>query len=114
MRNSDYLTPVTRQVTLLYLPLLFHEFGHLLYACHKQEMDDLVKEFQKTVTAALTPMSIRDQRGALRNAVFRRRAVTAWFAWVQEFFCDATGFTIGGPCFVSAFSHFFRTRSRDQ
>lgn len=108
-----YLTPVTRQVTLLYLPLLFHEFGHLLYACHRQEMDDLVKEFQRIVTAALAPTSIRDQRGASRSAVFRRRAVTAWLAWVQEFFCDATGFTIGGPSFITAFSHYFRTRSRD-
>lgn len=72
-----YLTPVTRQVTLLYLPLLFHEFGHLLYACHKEEMDDLVKEFQKTVAVALAPTSVRDQRGVSRSADFRRRAVTA-------------------------------------
>ncbi len=40
--------------------------------------------------------------------------MTAWFAWVQEFYCDAVGITVGGPCFLRAFSHFFRTRSNDQ
>jgi len=108
-----YLVPVTRQKTLLYLPLLFHEFGHVLYACHKPEMDDLVKEFQRVVAAALAPRSIRGS-GAARTATFRQQVVTAWFAWVQEFYCDAVGITIGGPSFVKAFSHFFRTRSNDQ
>ena len=35
-------------------------------------------------------------------------------AWVQEFYCDAVGITIGGPSFLKSFSHFFRTRSNDQ
>ncbi len=108
-----YLVPVTRQKTLLYLPLLFHEFGHVLYSCHKAEMDDLVKEFQKVVSAALAPQSMRGA-GAGKAAAFRRQVVTAWFAWVQEFYCDAVGMTIGGPSFVKSFSHFFRTRSNDQ
>jgi hypothetical protein len=108
-----YLVPVTRQKTLLYLPLLFHEYGHVLYACHKAEMDDLVKEFQRVVSGALAPRSIR-RSGTSRAAVFRQQVVTAWFAWVQEFYCDAVGITIGGPCFLKAFSHFFRTRSIDQ
>jgi hypothetical protein len=108
-----YLVPVTRQKTLLYLPLLFHEFGHVLYACHKQEMDDLVKEFQRVVSTALAPRSIRGSSGAKATA-FRQQVVTAWFAWVQEFYCDAVGITIGGPAFLRAFSHFFRTRSNDQ
>jgi hypothetical protein len=108
-----YLVPVTRQITLLYLPLIYHEFGHLLYACHKPEMDELVKEFQKIVSAALAPQSIRKKSGS-RKAAFRRQVVTAWFAWVQEFFCDSVGLTIGGPSFIRAFSHFFRTRSADQ
>ncbi len=38
-----YLVPTSRQTTLLYLPLLFHEFGHLLYARYKAEMDELVR-----------------------------------------------------------------------
>src|SRR5205814_7755143 len=33
-----YLVPTSRQMTLLYLPLLFHEFGHLLYRRHKAEL----------------------------------------------------------------------------
>jgi hypothetical protein len=108
-----YLLPVTRQTTLLYVPLLYHEFGHLLYTCHKPEMDALVKEFQKVVSTTLAPQSIREKTGT-RKASFRRQVVTAWFAWVQEFFCDATGLTIGGPSYLKAFSHFFRTRSSDQ
>jgi hypothetical protein len=32
--------------------------------------------------------------------------VTAWYRWTQELFCDAVGFTIGGPCFLEAFSAF--------
>jgi hypothetical protein len=76
-------------------------------------MDDLVKEFQKVVSGALAPQSVRGP-GAGKAAAFRRQAVTAWFAWVQEFYCDAVGLTIGGPCFLKSFSHFFRTRSNDQ
>jgi len=108
-----YLVPVTRQKTLLYLPLLFHEYGHVLYSCHKAEMDDLVKEFQRVVSTSLAPRSIRGS-GAAKAAAFRQQVVTAWFAWVQEFYCDAVGITIGGPCFLKTFSHFFRTRSNDQ
>ncbi len=107
-----YQVPVTRQKTLLYLPLLFHEFGHVLYACYKQEMDDLVKDVQRVVSAALAPRSVRGS--GVKASAFRQQVVTAWFAWVQEFYCDAVGITIGGPCFLKAFSHFFRTRSNDQ
>jgi hypothetical protein len=109
-----YLVPTSRQTTLLYLPLLFHEFGHLLYACHKAEMDELVKDFQKVVARLLTPKSVRNRAGASRSSSFRRQAVTAWYTWAQEFYCDAVGITMGGPCFLKAFSHFFRTRSNDQ
>jgi hypothetical protein len=86
-----YSVPVTRQTTLLYLPLLFHEFGHVLYQVHRQEMDELVKEFQTTVRACLTPRTIPDGRSATQGKSFRRRVETIWFAWVQEFFCDAVG-----------------------
>jgi hypothetical protein len=108
-----YLLPVTRQTTLLYLPLVYHEFGHVLYALHKQELDDLVQDFQKVVDRSLIPQSIRGSSGASAG-VFRRRVVTAWYAWAQEFYCDAVGLTIGGPSFLKAFSHFFRTRSVHQ
>jgi hypothetical protein len=109
-----YLVPTSRQITLLYLPLLFHEFGHLLYACHKAEMDELVKDFQKIVAGALAPKSVRRRAGAIRSSSFRKQVVTAWYTWAQEFYCDAVGITVGGPCFIKAFSHFFRTRSNDQ
>ena len=109
-----YLVPVTRQNTLLYLPLLFHEFGHVLYALQKPELDDLVKDFQGVVSKALAPKTVRNPTGAGRPDRFRRDLVTAWYAWVQEFFCDAVGLTTGGPAFLKSFSHFFRTLSRDQ
>jgi hypothetical protein len=109
-----YLVPTSRQTTLLYLPLLFHEFGHLLYACHKAELDELVKDLQAVIARALAPKSVRSRAGASRSASFRRHVVTAWYAWAQEFYCDAVAITIGGPRFLKAFSHFFRTRSNDQ
>ncbi len=109
-----YLVPTSRQTTLLYLSLLFHEFGHLLYACHKPELDELVKDFQAVVARALAPKSVRSRAGAAKSSTFRRQVVTAWYTWAQEFYCDAVGITIGGPCFLKAFSHYFRTRSNDQ
>ena len=107
-----YLLPVSRQRTLLYLPLLFHEFGHLLYACHLQELDELVNDFRKSVADFLAPRTVRDNVG--ESDVFRRAVVDAWYPWAQEIYCDAVGLTIGGPCFVKAFSHGFRTRSAEQ
>ena len=109
-----YLVPVTRQMTLLYLPLLFHEFGHVLYAQCKLELDDLVKDFQKIVARALSPQTVRDKAATAKASAFRKQVVTAWYAWAQEFYCDAVGLTVGGPSFLKAFSHFFRTRSSDQ
>ena len=109
-----YYVPVTRQKTILYLSLFFHEFGHVLYTGHKLEMKDLVEEFQKVVKTALTPRSVRGRSSSSQGASFRRKVVPAWFAWVQEFFCDAVGLTIGGPSYLKAFSHYFRTWSNDQ
>jgi hypothetical protein len=45
---------------------------------------------------------------------FRKAVVGAWYPWAQEFFCDAVGLVVGGPCFLKAFSHGFRTRSAEQ
>lgn len=36
-----YFMPSSRQRGLLYMPLFFHEFGHLLYTGHKKELDEL-------------------------------------------------------------------------
>ena len=50
-----YMMPPSAQQGLLYLPLFFHEFGHLLYACHKPEMDALVRELQENLAELLEP-----------------------------------------------------------
>ena len=38
---------MTSQLSLLHLSLVFHEYSHLLFIKHKDEMVDLVKENQK-------------------------------------------------------------------
>jgi hypothetical protein len=109
-----YFLPSSRQRTLHYLPLLFHEFGHLLYVLHEREMDELVAEFQTVVSDALAPMTVRHRPGTEGQDDFRKQAVLAWYEWVQEFFCDAVGLTIGGPCYLKAFWNYFRSRSVDE
>lgn len=106
-----YLLPISRRTTLLYLPLLFHEFGHLLYACHNQELDDLVHEFQSVVARALAPKTLRDRGGSYPDDSVRQSIVSAWYSWAQEIYCDAVGLTVGGASFLKAFSHYFRFRS---
>lgn len=109
-----YFLPVSRQRTLLYLPLFFHEFGHVLYSIHREEMEDLVKEFQKAVSDHLSPLTVRDRLSESQSDNYRRAVIGAWFSWLQELYCDVVGLTIGGPCYFEAFSHFFRTRSGEQ
>ena len=109
-----YWLPASRQYALLYVPLFFHEFGHVLYRFHKPEMDDLVREFQRAVAAHATPTTIRERRGWSADYDFRNRLVLAWYPWTQEFFCDAVGLTIGGATYLKAFSHYLRLRSSDQ
>ncbi len=105
---SVYYLPCSRQRTLLYLPLLFHEFGHLLYAIHKPEMDELVEEFQRDVYNVLAPMTVRRGPAAEQQDVFREQVVLAYYEWLQEFYCDAVGLQIGGPCYLEAFTNYFR------
>lgn len=107
-----YFMPSSRQLGLLYLPLLFHQFGHLLYTCHKPEMDDLVRELQERIEDLLTPISQRDDAQARERAKLRKAIVETWYEWAQELFCDAVGFTIGGPCFIHAFSTYFQMGGR--
>lgn len=104
-----YFFPCVEQKGLLYQPLLFHEFGHLLYAAHEREMDDLVGELQKAVEEYLIPQSRRNDRHADTQAGQRQEIVNTWYRWAQELFCDAVGLTIGGPCFLLAFSQFLGT-----
>jgi len=108
-----YFIPPSAQQRLLYLPLLFHEYGHVLYACHRPEMDTLVKELQSKIRELLEPSSQRDDLKAERDEHDRRLIVEAWYEWTQEFFCDAVGFVIGGPAFVRAFSMFLRMSGRE-
>jgi hypothetical protein len=109
-----YFMPPSKQRGLLYLPLFFHEFAHLLYACHEPEMDDLVRELQEEISDLLEPISQRDDLQARENAKLRQAIVERWYEWIQELFCDAVGFTIGGPCFVHAFSMYLRMGGRDE
>ena len=106
-----YLLPVTRRMTLLLLPFLFHEFGHLLYACHKAELDELVGEFQQRVAQVLAPTTVRDRGPTTTDEGFQAAVAEAWYAWTQEVFCDAVGLSIAGECYLKAFSHYFRFRS---
>jgi len=105
---SLFFLPWSRQRTLLYLALLFHEFGHLLYALHKPEMDDLVAEFQQVVGNVLTPLTRRRRKAAESQETFRQLVVLRYYEWCQEFFCDAVGLRIGGPAFAKALTSYFR------
>lgn len=107
-----YFFPCLEQRGLLYQTLYFHEFGHLLYACRKQEMDDLVGELQREVEDVLMPASQRDDRHADVQAAQRQTIVDTWYRWAQELFCDAVGQTIGGPCFLRALSGYLGTMQR--
>lgn len=62
-----YFFPALEQQSLLYQPLLFHEFGHVLYGAHKQEMDDLVGDLQRSIQEILLPR-IAAERLARRAA----------------------------------------------
>jgi hypothetical protein len=108
-----YFLPVSSQLAVRYLPLLYHEFGHLLYVLSKPEMDDLLAEFQHTIRKAFSPRSIRDSQPS--NDIVRQQILSAWREyWAQEIYCDAVGLTIGGASFLHAFSHFFRFRSGEE
>jgi len=107
-----YFFPCIEQRGLLYQPLLFHEFGHLLYVTYRQEMDDLVGDLQREVEEVLMPLSQRNDRHADVQAAQRQVIVDTWYAWAQEIFCDAVGLTIGGPCFLRAFSGYLGTMQR--
>lgn len=107
-----YFFPSLEQRGLLYQPLYFHEFGHLLYACHRQEMDELVRDLQREIEETLTPPSQRNDRHADVQAIERQIIAVTWYRWTQELFCDAVGLTIGGPCFLRAFSGYLGTMDR--
>ncbi len=99
-----YYFPFSKQRNLLYQPLFFHEFGHLLYAVHQAEMKDLVGELQRKISQRLTPLSQRKDGYARDQANYRQSIIDTWYNWIQELFCDAVGLMIGGPAYIYAFS----------
>jgi len=105
---SLFFLPCSRRRTLLYLALLFHEFGHLLYALHGPEMDDYVLEFQETAANVFAPTTRRQGASASQQDAFQAQLVLAYYPWCQEFFCDAVGLQIGGPSYLQAFVNYFR------
>lgn len=109
-----YFMPPSAQRRLLYLPLFFHEFGHLLFACHKQEMEDLITDLQKQIADFLEPSQQQDGSQSPTELEQRNAIVETWFEWTQEIFCDAVGFVIGGPAYAYSFSMYFRMRSREE
>ncbi|MFN8336345.1 MAG: hypothetical protein U0U09_14550 [Cyclobacteriaceae bacterium] len=107
-----YFLPTSSQQSLLHTPLFFHEFGHFLYAFHKQEMDDLVKGLQSDLEEYLI---IPFQQNDSKHSKEKEKAssiIETWFDWTQELFCDAVGLQIGGPSYLHAFSHYLRMIGR--
>lgn len=102
-----YFLPPSAQHRLLYLTLFFHEYGHLLYACHRREMDDLVNYLQQNIAKLLSPRTQRDDRHDKKEEEKRNIIVETWYEWTQELFCDAVGLMIGGPAFAYALSQYF-------
>lgn len=109
-----YFVPPSAQERLLYLSLIFHEFGHLLYAFHKDEMDALVKELQIEIARRLEPSVCRNDKYSSEENQWRKIISEIWYEWAQEIFCDAVGLAIGGPAFLHAFSMSFRMLGREE
>jgi len=109
-RPTIYFMPCSAQHGLLYLPLFFHEFGHLLYFLREDEMDDLVRDLQSQIAGLLTPRVQRDDERARQEERMRKVIVETWYEWTQELFCDAVGYTMCGTAFAHAFSMYMRMR----
>lgn len=103
-----YTTPCVSQQGFRNFPIFFHEFGHLLYSLHRQEMDDLVYELQEEIKRLLQPPTIRNDAYTVAQQRQQDVIVDTWYEWAQECFCDAVGFVMGGPAFAYLFSMYFR------
>lgn len=109
---SIYFTPCAAQQGLLSLPIFFHEFGHLLYKYHQQEMNDLVCELQAEIGNSIPLAVDRDDKYTETQERNREVIIEKWYTWTQEFYCDAVGFMMGGPSFAYAFSMYLRILGR--
>jgi hypothetical protein len=101
-----YYFPVVEQRSLLYQPLIMHEYGHFLYIIHQQEMDSLAAELQEDVLHLLQSSRYRNDPYSQEQAQTRREIAYTWYAWIQEMFCDAVGLTMSGPSYLYAFSFY--------
>jgi hypothetical protein len=97
---------------VLYMPVLFHEFGHVLYRLHRPELDDLVEELQRWIQDELEPLSRRNDELARRQRELQRDIVDTWYAWTQELFCDAVGLLMAGPAYLHAFNSYLSRLER--
>ena len=59
-------------------------------------MNELVGELQKEISELLQPASQRCDRFAKEQAKEYKKSVEVWHEWIQELFCDAVGFHMGG------------------
>lgn len=108
-----YTVPLLQQRRLLMQPLLYHEFGHQLHTLHKDELDDLIREFQILVLRKLSlPLASNDRYHQQQKVKHRDIALT-WYSWLSEIFCDAVGFQIGGPSYLRAFSFALTSMQRE-
>jgi hypothetical protein len=104
-----YYLPASSQLNLLHFPLFFHEFGHFIYAAHRPEMEDLVKELQNKISEKI---AVVNEDNTKKNEKQREKnidIVETWFSWMQEFFCDTVGLHIGGKSYLHIFSLYLRT-----
>jgi hypothetical protein len=109
-----YFLPPSAQGGFLYLSLFYHEFGHVLYAIHKPELDDLVRELQGEIEELLRPATSRNDFSSEQDDKKRIDIVETWYEWAQEIFCDAVALAIGGGSFVNAFGLYMRMRGLEE
>jgi hypothetical protein len=104
-----YYLPAPSQLNILHVPLFFHEFGHFLYAAHRPEMDDLVKELQNRISEKIAIVHEDNTKKNEKQRAKNIDIVETWFSWAEEFFCDAVGLHIGGKSYLHIFSLYLRT-----
>lgn len=112
-RPTLYYLPIVEQKGLLFLALFFHEFGHLLFAIHRPEMEKLIEEIQNAVGESLRPVIVHNDEKNDQEWRKNEAIVTTWYKWSLELFCDAVGLIIGGESFLYAFSSYFQMGGRD-
>jgi hypothetical protein len=113
-QRTLYYLPIVEQKGLLFLALFFHEFGHVLFAIHRPEMEQLIAEIQLAIEEFLRPgFAHNDEKNEdeWRN---NEIIVTTWYRWALELYCDAVGLVIGGPAYLLAFSNYFQMGGRNE